>query len=473
MDLLKQLRQIAAPEPSHRADRLHRCRGHAATASSFGVRNESASARCSGPTSSAPARAATVAETPGDTCTPPGRQRQPFDRTRQERIGSFVARRAALRNRSRAATTRPRTSSEASEGAAASSSARGRGTVTTRSNRSSSARESLSRIGRQPLRGARALGGRVAAGAARTEVHRRNQLKARRKSGLPSTRAMLIAPSSSGWRSASRVGRGNSASSSRKQDTAMRQARLARTRAGTTADDRRRRRRVMRSPKRRRASRAAGRAAAARRPSGSASPRAPHRASAAAGCPAGGGRASSCRSPAGLRAAGCARPPRRARALAARAPGHERRRDPAAPRAPARSSGSSKGSGCHSPRRYEAASARWCSGTGSIPASAASGAEEAAQNSRDKPCSFAPSAAARTPRPAAHGRQVRARRPPHGPEALLGDLARGREHGERDRQIEARPLLAEPAGARLTVSRRSGQFSSAEVMPLRTRCFAS
>ena len=41
--------------------------------------------------------------------------------------------------------TRSRTGAEASDGAAASSTARGRGTVTSRSNRSSSARESLSR----------------------------------------------------------------------------------------------------------------------------------------------------------------------------------------------------------------------------------------------------------------------------------------------------------------------------------------
>ena len=35
------------------------------------------------------------------------------------------------------------------------------------------------------------------------------------------------------------------------------------------------------------------------------------------------------------------------------------------------------------------------------------------------------------------------------------------------------PSLRSPAGARLTVIRRSGQFSSADAIPLRTRCFAS
>src|SRR5439155_3296686 len=63
VDMSEQLRQIAAPEPSHPADRLNRGRAHAAAANLFGVRNESASPRCSGSTSAAPARAATVAET--------------------------------------------------------------------------------------------------------------------------------------------------------------------------------------------------------------------------------------------------------------------------------------------------------------------------------------------------------------------------------------------------------------------------
>src|SRR5207248_8984678 len=65
---------------------------------------------------------------------------------RDKRASALSVRlRRCARNRSRAATTRSRTDSEASEGAAASSTARGRGTVTSRSKRSSSARDSLSR----------------------------------------------------------------------------------------------------------------------------------------------------------------------------------------------------------------------------------------------------------------------------------------------------------------------------------------
>ena len=60
-------------------------------------------------------------------------------------LASSVRLGAASLSRSRAATTRVRTGSDASLGPAASSVARGRGTVTTRSKRSRSARESLSR----------------------------------------------------------------------------------------------------------------------------------------------------------------------------------------------------------------------------------------------------------------------------------------------------------------------------------------
>src|SRR6185295_1782347 len=47
VDLPEQLRQLTAPKLPHRADRLNRRGAHAA-ASSFGVRKDSASARCSG-----------------------------------------------------------------------------------------------------------------------------------------------------------------------------------------------------------------------------------------------------------------------------------------------------------------------------------------------------------------------------------------------------------------------------------------
>src|SRR5262249_37874498 len=144
VDLPYQPRQFTAPEPPHRADRLGRRPTHAA-ASSFGARNESASATCSGWTDSAPASAATVAETRATRARP---RADSGSRSTARDSSSFAAstrRGRRSRKRSPAATTLARTSSEASDGAAASSTARGRGTVTSRSKRSSRARESLSR----------------------------------------------------------------------------------------------------------------------------------------------------------------------------------------------------------------------------------------------------------------------------------------------------------------------------------------
>ena len=93
---------------------------------------------------------------------------------------------------------------------------RGRGIATTRSKRSSSARESFSRYAASRCGRARALEPRVAASAARAQVHRRRRAgsgpgraRARRRARPTTT------PSSSGWRSASSTERGNSGSSSR------------------------------------------------------------------------------------------------------------------------------------------------------------------------------------------------------------------------------------------------------------------
>ena len=116
------------------------------------------------------------------------------------------------RARSRAASTRRPTASELSPAPPSSSRARGRGTVTTRSNRSSSARESLSRYAAQPRGRARALRGRIAARAARAEVHRRDELEPGREDDPPAAHARsTIAPSSSGWRSASSAAAGTRA----------------------------------------------------------------------------------------------------------------------------------------------------------------------------------------------------------------------------------------------------------------------
>ena len=49
-------------------------------------------------------------------------------------------------------------------------------------------------------------------------------------------------------------------------------------------------------------------------------------------------------------------------------------------------------------------------------------------------------------RPAAGARRARARRRPRAPRASARNLARGREHRERDRQVEARALLPQPRG---------------------------
>ncbi len=110
-----------------------------------------------------------------------------------------------------------------------------------------------------------------------------------------------------------------------------------------------------------------------------------------------------------------------------------------------------------------------------MPASAASGADSAAQTSGSSPARRAPSATASVPGDRTHSAVERelADRGVLG-QPLGRELARRREHGERDRQVEPRALLAERAGARLTVIRRlSGHSSDAETTPLRTRCFAS
>ena len=216
---------------------------------------------------------------------------------------------------------------------------------------------------REPLRRARALRGRVAARAARAEVHRRDELKARREDARPAARAIETKPSSSGWRSASSAGRGNSASSS--SSRTPRCARLA-------------------SPGRMPgppptiaavdalwcgARKAAARPAAARRdePGDRVDPRHLERRlgrRAAAGSPAGAARASSSPCPAARRAGGCARPPRRARARVAHAPARARRRGRVPRRARRRAARRQSGSGSSSPRRYATASARCRNGIG-------------------------------------------------------------------------------------------------------------
>ena len=177
-------------------------------------------------TSSAPARAAIVRDDACDARTAASGERQPVDRAREQvvRVG-----RAPQRRRPPAArvpTRRAReTGSDASPGPAASSSARGRGTAMTRSNRSSSARESLSRYAasRWAEHEHSALGSPRAPHGQRFMVA--TSWKRAGKIARPAARAMQTKPSSSGCLNASSVGRGNSASSS--SSSTPRCARLA------------------------------------------------------------------------------------------------------------------------------------------------------------------------------------------------------------------------------------------------------
>ena len=206
-------------------------------------------------------------------------------------------------------------------------------------------------VGGEARRQSRSTRPRIAARAARAQVHRPDEQEARRKDVPVRTRARSRSmPSSSGWRSASSAGRWNSASSSRSRTP--RWARLASPGRGPgpAADDRRRRRRVVRRPERRPVDqRAVGRQQARdgvdprhlerllareRRQDPRKPPR-EHRL-ARSGRPA--------------RAGGCDGRPPRSRAPAGRAPGRGRRRGRAAaasvPVAPAPT-----GSGLEPPRR--------------------------------------------------------------------------------------------------------------------------
>ena len=264
---------------------------------------------------------------PGDARAAARRERQPVDRARREARRPPAVRGAG--GRARAATIRARTGSEDSPFAEASSTARGLGTVTTRSKRSRSARESLSR------NAASRCGEHEhsAAGSPRApHGHRFIVATSWNRAGkiaAPAARAIATTPSSSGWRSASSAGRWNSGNSSRSR------------RRGAPGSPRR-----AAGPIRRRRSppstscdaargtagarRAAARARRARRPSGCGSPRGRRRPRAAGGCPAAAARASSCRCPAGPRAAGCAFLPRRSRGPAGPARARAPPRGPAA-----------------------------------------------------------------------------------------------------------------------------------------------
>ena len=232
------------------------------------------------------------------------------------------------------------------------------------------------------------------------------------------------------------------------QDAAMREARLARTRAGAAADDRGGRGAVVRrAERRRRDQRPLGRQHAGDRVD-------PHHLERLARLerrqdrrqpPR---RASSCPCRAGRRAAGCGRPPPRARARAARAPGRGRRRGRAA-----------SGSGSLVAAARPAAAAARRAGTrpprrGAGPGSPRPRRAPPRTPTRARRGSARARCAAllrrrRTRRaPAGRGRRARARRRRRARRAARRDLPRRREHRQRDREVEARALLAQRRPAR-------------------------
>ena len=110
-----------------------------------------------------------------------------------------------------------------------------------------------------------------------------------------------------------------------------------------------------------------------------------------------------------------------------------------------------------------------------FPASAASGADSAAQRSRVRPARRAPSATAIVPatgrtRPSSESSPTqRVLEQP-----VRRELVRAGEHRECDREVEPRPLLAERGGREVDGDPVSaGHGSIALTMPLCTRCFAS
>ena len=112
--------------------------------------------------------------------------------------------------------------------------------------------------------------------------------------------------------------------------------------------------------------------------------------------------------------------------------------------------------------------------TVSMPASAASGAAEAAQKIRVRPWRRAPSAAASTP--------GTGRTRPSSPSSPIAACPRSassgtcREAASKASAIgrsKAGPSFRSSAGARLTTILGPGQRSCADAKPLRTRCFAS
>ena len=186
-------------------------------------------------------------------------------------------------------------------------------------------------------------------------------------------------------------------------------------------------------------------ARARRPPSGCASPRAPRRRRAAAARPGAGARASSCPSREDRRGAGCGSLRRRSRARGGRAPGRERRRGPGRHEAAARSGSEPRTAAARTRLGGTRLPARdGCNATGSIACERrlrcrVGGAEEPLE--APTPCAFGRREHASDRTDAPVERELADRGVPV--EALWRDLPRSGEHGQRDRQVEARSLLAE------------------------------
>ena len=406
------------------------------------------------------------------------RERQPVDRVRQElggRLGSPRSRRPqALACRD---DPRPRTAVDGSAGGAASSAARGRGIATARSKRSSERPRQLLPVRREPLRRAGALDGGIAARAARAHVHRPDELEASREERVPADardrdHAVLERLPQRLENGARELGQ-----LVEEQHAVMGERHLARSRA-------RSRRRRSPAQTRRGAAPETARLDTSARPGGSRPATEWMRVTSSASARVSGGRIPGRRRasivlpvPGGpIEQARCASRRRRSRAHGGRAPARARPRD----RAQAGSSASS-GSGSYdgasiSPRKYATTSPRWRTGTGSMPASAASGADSAAQTTRLETGAARPFGDGERPRHRPDAPvERRARRPRRARRAAREGAAcvAPRTASEIGRS-KPEPSLRSAAGARLTVIRRlTGHSSAAETTPLRTRCFAS
>ena len=285
----RRIRRLATPEPPH---------AHAPPIPT-GDRYESASARCSGSTASAPARAATVRATRATRARP-----RPESGTRST-ARSSSAEAASVRRRTSPSRSRSRAAIDACPDRGRRLSGRRRELLRARPRHRDDEVEAVEQrprdllaVARDPLRAAGAVGGGIAAASARAQVHRRDETKAGRKERMPTDPRDRDDAVLEGLSQRLEHRPRELRQLVEQQDAAMREARLSGPWHRAAADDRRRRGAVMRRPERRREDDRPPCRQRSRRPSGSASPRAPRPASAAAGCPAAAGRASSCPFPA-------------------------------------------------------------------------------------------------------------------------------------------------------------------------------